>query len=173
MGVDTSNEIGGDGDVPHPAIGGARRMQVCDPSRQHNVMIEAVQNHMPEGIIVDEVGTAEECLACRSIAERGVKLVATAHGHTLKNILKNPSIRDLVGGIESVTLGDEEARSRGTNKTILERQGPAAFPLVIEMRSRATWIVHLTETSVDALLSEKIPLVQLRKREEEEEEERR
>ena len=162
--VDTSNEIGGDGDVPHPAIGGARRMQVAEPQMQHRVMIEAVQNHMPEIIIVDEVGTETECIACRSIAERGVMLIATAHGHTLENLLKNPSISDLIGGIESVTLGDDEARARGTRKTVLERKGPPTFPIVIEMRSRSVWVIHKTDNSVDNLLLEKVPMVMVRNR---------
>lgn len=162
--VDTSNEIGGDGDVAHPAIGGARRMQVPDPSLQHRVMVEAVENHMPEIVIVDEIGTAAEALACRSIAERGVQLVATAHGQLLENLMKNPTLSDLIGGICSVTLGDEEARARGTQKSVLERKAPPTFPLVIEMRERATWVAHWTEDSVDALLHGQDPTVQLRRR---------
>mmetsp|Transcript_10904 Transcript_10904/g.32683 ORF Transcript_10904/g.32683 Transcript_10904/m.32683 type:complete len:564 (+) Transcript_10904:207-1898(+) len=162
--VDTSNEIGGDGDVPHPAIGGARRMQVPDPSMQHRVMVEAVENHMPEVIIVDEIGTHAEALACRSIAERGVQLVGTAHGQLLENLIKNPTLSDLIGGITSVTLGDEEARSRGTQKSVLERKAPPTFPLVIEMRERAAWVAHWTEDSVDALLHDVDPTVQLRRR---------
>lgn len=162
--VDTSNEIGGDGDVPHPAIGGARRMQVPDPSQQHRVMVEAVENHMPEIIIVDEIGTEAEALACRSIAERGVQLVGTAHGQLLENLIKNPTLSDLIGGICSVTLGDEEARARGTQKSILERKAPPTFPMVIEMRERACWVTHWTEDSVDCLLHGKDPIVQLRQR---------
>ncbi|KAL4858388.1 hypothetical protein ACK3TF_001369 [Chlorella vulgaris] len=154
--VDTSNEIGGDGDVPHPAIGGARRMQVPDPSQQHKVMIEAVENHMPEIVIVDEIGTEAEALACRTIAERGVQLIGTAHGQLLENLIKNPTLSDLVGGICSVTLGDEEARSRGTQKSVLERKAPPTFPLVIEMRERAHWVTHWVEDSVDCLLSGKV-----------------
>jgi nucleoside-triphosphatase THEP1 len=162
--VDTSNEIGGDGDVPHPAIGGARRMQVPDPSQQHRVMVEAVENHMPEVVIVDEIGTEAEALACRSIAERGVQLVGTAHGQLLENLIKNPTLSDLIGGICSVTLGDEEARARGTQKSILERKAPPTFPLVIEMRERACWVTHWVEDSVDCLLHGKDPVVQLRRR---------
>mmetsp|Transcript_21011 Transcript_21011/g.50143 ORF Transcript_21011/g.50143 Transcript_21011/m.50143 type:complete len:534 (+) Transcript_21011:535-2136(+) len=162
--VDTSNEIGGDGDVPHPAIGSARRMQVSDPSRQHQVMIEAVENHMPEVIIVDEVGTEAEALACRTIAERGVMLISTAHGQLLENLIKNPTLSDLVGGIQSVTLGDEEARARGTQKTVLERAHPPTFPLLIEMRARANWVLHWVEDSVDALLQGRSPTVQVRSR---------
>lgn len=162
--VDTSNEIGGDGDVPHPAIGGARRMQVPDPSQQHKVMIEAVENHMPEIVIVDEIGTEAEALACRTIAERGVQLIGTAHGQLLENLIKNPTLSDLVGGICSVTLGDEEARSRGTQKSVLERKAPPTFPLVIEMRERAHWVTHWVEDSVDCLLSGKVPIVQVRRR---------
>jgi stage III sporulation protein SpoIIIAA len=162
--IDTSNEIGGDGDVPHPAIGGARRMQVPDPSQQHRVMIEAVENHMPEIVIVDEIGTEAEALACRTIAERGVQLIGTAHGQVLENLMKNPTLSDLVGGICSVTLGDEEARSRGTQKSVLERKAPPTFPLVIEMRERAMWVAHWVEDSVDCLLNGKIPVVQVRRR---------
>ncbi|KAK9835856.1 hypothetical protein WJX74_009516 [Apatococcus lobatus] len=162
--VDTSNEIGGDGDVPHPAIGSARRMPVPDPSLQHRVMIEAVENHMPEVVIVDEVGTEAEALACRSIAERGVQLVATAHGRILENIIKNPTLCDLVGGIQSVTLGDDEARQRGTQKSILERRAPPTFPVLIEMRERTDWVTHWTQDSVDCLLQHRMPVVQVRRR---------
>ncbi|PSC68119.1 P-loop containing nucleoside triphosphate hydrolase [Micractinium conductrix] len=162
--VDTSNEIGGDGDVPHPAIGGARRMQVPDPSQQHKIMIEAVENHMPEVVIVDEIGTEAEALACRTIAERGVQLIGTAHGQLLENLIKNPTLSDLVGGICSVTLGDDEARSRGTQKSVLERKAPPTFPLVIEMRDRAYWVMHWVEDSVDCLLTGKVPIVQVRRR---------
>ncbi len=122
--VDTSNEIAGDGDVPHPAIGHARRMQVATPTEQHAVMIEAVENHMPQVIIIDEMGTEQEAAAARTIAERGVQLVATAHGNTLDNLILNPTLSDLIGGIQSVTLGDQEARYRGTQKTVLERKAP-------------------------------------------------
>src|SRR3954470_5689194 len=125
--VDTSNEIGGDGDIPHPAVGRARRMQVPTPSMQHAVMIEAVENHMPEVIVIDEIGTELEASAARTIAERGVQLVATAHGNTLENLMMNPTLSDLVGGIQSVTLSDEEARRRGTQKSVLERKAPPTF----------------------------------------------
>lgn len=162
--IDTSNEIGGDGDIPHPAVGGARRMQVPDPSQQHCLMIEAVENHMPEVVIVDEVSTEAEALACRTIAERGVQLIATAHGQVLANLLKNPTLSDLVGGIQSVTLGDEEARTRGTQKTILERKGPPTFPTLIEMRERGLWVAHDTQSSVDDLLLGRTPLVEVRTR---------
>jgi stage III sporulation protein SpoIIIAA len=131
--VDTSNEIGGDGDIPHPAIGRARRMQVPSPSRQHAVMIEAVENHMPEVIIIDEIGTELEAAAARTIAERGVQLVGTAHGNTLDNLLQNPTLSDLIGGIQAVTLSDEEARRRGTQKTVLERKAPPTFNVVVEI----------------------------------------
>src|SRR5512137_1385545 len=134
--VDTSNEIAGDGDIPHPAIGRARRMQVRTPSLQHAVMIEAVENHMPEVIVIDEIGTELEAQAARTIAERGVQLVGTAHGNTLENLMLNPTLSDLVGGIQSVTLGDEEARSRGTQKSILERKSPPTFDIVVEIQER-------------------------------------
>ena len=140
--VDTSNEIAGDGDIPHPAIGKARRMQVPTPSRQHAVMIEAVENHMPQVIIVDEMGTELEAIAARTIAERGVQLVATAHGNTLENLLVNPTLSDLVGGVQTVTLGDEEARRRRTQKTILERKAPPTFDVLVEIQSWNSVAVH-------------------------------
>ena len=134
--VDTSNEIGGDGDVPHPAVGRARRMQVSRPSLQHEVMIEAVENHNPEVIVIDEIGRELEAAAARTIAERGVQLIGTAHGNSLENLLLNPTLSDLVGGIESVTLSDEEARRRGTQKTVLERRAPPTFDVLIEIQQR-------------------------------------
>lgn len=156
--VDTSNEIGGDGDVPHPAIGAARRMQVACPERQHGVMIEAVENHMPEVIIVDEIGTEAEALAARTIAERGVQLIGTAHGTTLANLLQNPTLSDLVGGVQTVTLGDEEARLRGTQKTVSERKRPPTFDAVVEILDREEVIVHAsTAGAVDRLLRGRDP----------------
>lgn len=153
MVIDTSNEIGGDGDIPHPAIGDARRMQVSRPDRQHAVMIEAVENHMPEAIIVDEIGTEAEAQAARTIAERGVQLVATAHGNTLENVVLNPTLSDLVGGVHTVTLSDDEARRRGTLKTVNERRAPPTFDAVVEMVTRDEVIVHRdTAAAVDALL---------------------
>jgi stage III sporulation protein SpoIIIAA len=151
--VDTSNEIGGDGDVAHPAVGRARRMQVAAPSLQHEVMIEAVENHNPEAIVIDEIGRELEAEAARTIAERGVQLIGTAHGNTLENLLLNPTLSDLVGGIESVTLSDEEARRRGTQKTVLERRAPPTFDVLIEIQSRDRLAVHLdVAQAVDALL---------------------
>ena len=151
--IDTSNEIAGDGDIPHPAIGRARRMQVARPELQHQVMIEAVENHMPEVIVIDEIGTELEAQAARTIAERGVMLVATAHGNELANLVKNPTLSDLIGGIESVTLGDEEARRRRTQKTVLERAAEPTFPLAVEMHSRHRWLVHRdVARTVDLLL---------------------
>jgi len=151
--VDTSNEIGGDGDVPHPAVGRARRMQVSTPSLQHEVMIEAVENHNPEVIVIDEIGRELEAAAARTIAERGVQLIGTAHGNTLENLLLNPTLSDLVGGIESVTLSDEEARRRGTQKTVLERRSPPTFDMLIEIQTRDRLAVHQdVGDSVDALL---------------------
>jgi hypothetical protein len=151
--VDTSNEIAGDGDIPHPAIGSARRMQVARPQEQHNVMIEAVENHMPEVIVIDEIGTELEAQAARTIAERGVQLVGTAHGNTLENLMANPTLSDLVGGIQSVTLGDEEARRRGTQKSVLERRAPPTFHVVVEIQNWDRVAVHsdVAET-VDAIL---------------------
>ncbi|GAB4351932.1 MAG: AAA family ATPase [Methylohalobius crimeensis] len=151
--IDTSNEIGGDGDIPHPAIGSARRMQVPHPDRQHAVMIEAVENHMPEAIVIDEIGTQAEALAARTIAERGVQLIGTAHGNTLLNLVQNPTLADLVGGVQSVTLGDEEARFRGTRKTVSERKAPPTFEQVVELLDRDELIVHTdTAVAVDAIL---------------------
>ncbi len=151
--VDTSNEIGGDGDVPHPAVGRARRMQVAMPSLQHEVMIEAVENHNPEAIVIDEIGRELEAAAARTIAERGVQLIGTAHGNTLENLLLNPTLSDLVGGIESVTLSDEEARRRGTQKTVLERRSPPTFDVLIEIQHRDRLAVHSdVAAAVDALL---------------------
>ncbi len=151
--VDTSNEIGGDGDVPHPAVGKARRMQVKVPTLQHEVMIEAVENHNPEVIVIDEIGRELEALAARTIAERGVQLIGTAHGQTLDNLLLNPTLSDLVGGIEAVTLSDEEARRRGTQKTVLERRAPPTFDVLIEIQTRDRFAVHTDiMASVDALL---------------------
>jgi stage III sporulation protein SpoIIIAA len=140
--VDTSNEIAGDGDIPHPGIGRARRMQVPSPQAQHAVMIEAVENHMPQVIVIDEIGTAAEALAARTIAERGVQLIATAHGNTLENLLQNPTLSDLVGGIQAVTLSDEEARRRGTQKTVLERRAPPTFDVLIEIQDKDRLAVH-------------------------------
>ena len=151
--VDTSNEIGGDGDVPHPAVGKARRMQVREPMLQHEVMIEAVENHNPEVIVIDEIGRELEAAAARTIAERGVQLIGTAHGQTLDNLLLNPTLSDLVGGIEAVTLSDEEARRRGTQKTVLERRSPPTFDVLIEIQNRDRFAVHVDIMgSVDALL---------------------
>lgn len=151
--VDTSNEIGGDGDVPHPAVGQARRMQVAKPSLQHEVMIEAVENHNPEVIVIDEIGRELEAMAARTIAERGVQLVATAHGRTLENLLQNPTLSDLIGGIESVTLSDEEARRRGTQKTVLERRAPPTFDVLVELEERDRVRVHKdVSEAVDSLV---------------------
>ena len=141
--VDTSNEIAGDGDIPHPGIGTARRMQVPSPDRQHAVMIEAVENHMPEVIIIDEIGTELEANAARTIAERGVQLVATAHGNTLENLVQNPTLSDLIGGIQAVTLGDIEARRRRTQKTVLERKAPPTFDVLVEIQGRNTVLIAL------------------------------
>ena len=151
--VDTSNEIAGDGDIPHPAIGHARRMQVTTPAYQHAVMIEAVENHMPEVIVIDEIGTELEAQAARTIAERGVQLVGTAHGNTLDNLMMNPTLADLVGGIQSVTLGDEEAKRRGTQKSVLERRSPPTFDIVVEIQDRDRVAIHPdVGEAVDALL---------------------
>jgi stage III sporulation protein SpoIIIAA len=156
--VDTSNEIAGDGDIPHPGIGRARRMQVPRPSEQHAVMIEAVENHMPEVIVIDEIGTELEALAARTIAERGVQLIGTAHGNTLDNLLVNPTLSDLIGGIQAVTLGDEEARRRGTQKTVLERKAPPTFDVLVEIHAwNALAVYEDVAAAVDALLLGELP----------------
>src|ERR1700736_5975379 len=163
--VDTSNEIGGDGDIPHPGIGRSRRMQVKTPLLQHAVMIEAVENHMPEVIVIDEIGTELEAAAARTIAERGVQLIATAHGQTLENLLVNPTLNDLLGGIQSVTLSDEEARRRGTQKSVLERKAPPTFDVLIEIQDRDRVAVHQPLADVvDAALRGALPTPRVRMR---------
>ncbi|MCD6599233.1 MAG: AAA family ATPase [Dehalococcoidia bacterium] len=161
--IDTSNEIAGDGDIPHPAIGHARRMQVATPARQHAVMIEAVENHMPEVIIIDEIGTELEAQAARTIAERGVQLVGTAHGNTLGNLIMNPTLSDLVGGIQTVTLGDEEAKRRHTQKSVLERKAPPTFDAVVEIMDYYKVVVHPSVSdAVDAILCQRPMQVEFR-----------
>ncbi len=151
--IDTSNEIAGDGDIPHAGIGGARRMQVPRPEQQHAVMIEAVENHMPEVIVIDEIGSGAEAAAARTIAERGVQLIGTAHGNTLENLIRNPTLSDLVGGVQVVTLGDEEARRRRTTKTVSERRSPPTFEIVVEMADRnELTVIRDTAAAVDAIL---------------------
>jgi stage III sporulation protein SpoIIIAA len=163
--VDTSNEIAGDSDIPHPGIGTARRMQVADPALQHAVMIEAVENHMPQVVVIDEIGTEAEASAARTIAERGVALIGTAHGQTLENLLMNPTLSDLVGGISAVTLSDEEARRRGTRKTVLERKAPPTFDVLVEIHDRDTMAIHKNVAEVvDALLRGYQPQPEVRKR---------
>jgi stage III sporulation protein SpoIIIAA len=165
--VDTSNEIAGDGDIPHPGIGRARRMQVPRPAEQHGVMIEAVENHMPEVIVIDEIGTELEAMAARTIAERGVQLVGTAHGNTLDNLMVNPTLSDLVGGIQAVTLGDEEARRRGTQKTVLERKAPPTFDVLVEIQSWDQVTVYDdVAAAVDAILRGEDPPAEERSRDE-------
>nr|YP_009296815.1 hypothetical protein Bangp_076 [Bangiopsis subsimplex]AOM66158.1 hypothetical protein Bangp_076 [Bangiopsis subsimplex]ARO90482.1 conserved hypothetical plastid protein [Bangiopsis subsimplex] len=151
--IDTSNEIAGDGDIPHPSIGRARRMQVARPELQHQVMIEAVENHMPEVIIIDEIGTELEAAAAKTIAERGVQLVGTAHGNCLNSLIKNPTLVELVGGIQQVTLGDDEAKRRGSQKSILERKASSAFQIAIEIHDKNNWIIHeKVDVTIDQLL---------------------
>src|ERR1700681_4514242 len=162
--VDTSNEIGGDGDIPHAGIGRSRRMQVRTPPEQHAVMIEAVENHMPQVIVIDEIGTGLEAMAARTIAERGVQLVGTAHGSNLDNLLVNPTLNDLLGGIQTVTLSDEEARRRGTQKSVLERKAPPTFDVLVEIQDRDRVAIHMPLAEVvdtalrGPLLSPKIRL---------------
>ena len=165
--VDTSNEIGGDGDIAHPAVGRARRMQVAKPILQHEVMIEAVENHNPEVVVIDEIGRELEAAAARTIAERGVQLIGTAHGRTLDNLLLNPTLSDLVGGIESVTLSDEEARRRGTQKTVLERRAPPTFTVLIEIQDRQQLAIHAhVAEAVDLVLRGNLLSSELRYRDE-------
>src|SRR5512140_3003830 len=166
--VDTSNEIAGDGDIPHPGIGRARRMQVRTPSMQHEVMIEAVENHMPQVIVIDEIGTELEAQAARTIAERGVQLIGTAHGNTLDNLMLNPTLSDLIGGIQSVTLGDEEARRRRSQKSVLERKAPPTFDVIVEIQDRERVLAHSdVAQTVDAMLLGDPVAPQLRWRDEE------
>jgi stage III sporulation protein SpoIIIAA len=163
--VDTSNEIGGDGDIPHPGIGRSRRMQVRTPAEQHAVMIEAVENHMPQVIVIDEIGTELEAAAARTIAERGVQLVGTAHGSTLENLLVNPTLNDLLGGIHTVTLSDEEARRRGTQKSVLERKSPPTFDVLVEIQERDRVVVHMpVDETVDEALRGRVKPPQVRMR---------
>lgn len=163
--IDTSNEIAGDGDIPHPAIGRSRRMQLPYDKKQHDVMIEAVENHTPEVIVIDEIGTKEEAEAARTIAERGVTLIGTAHGISLENVIQNPTLSDLVGGIETVTLGDEEAKKRGTRKSVLERASKPTFDICIEIVDKYTVNVHKNvANSVDSILREAPIHPELRKR---------
>ena len=163
--VDTSNEIAGDGDIPHPAIGRARRMQVATPDQQHAVMIEAVENHMPEVIVIDEIGTEQEAFAARTIAERGVQLIATAHGNSLENLMLNPTLSDLIGGIQTVTLSDEEAKRRGTQKSVLERKAPPTFDIVIEIIEVDKLAIHHDVASVvDRMLRGNPPRPEIRVR---------
>jgi stage III sporulation protein SpoIIIAA len=159
--IDTSNEIAGDSDIGHFSIGRARRMQVKHPQLQHQVMIEAIENHMPEVIIIDEISTELEALAARTIAERGVQLIGTAHGNSLENLIRNSTLSDLIGGIQYVTLGDEEARKRGTQKSILERKSFPTFNIVIEIHQLHSWRIHQdVEQNVDRILQGYKPILQ-------------
>jgi stage III sporulation protein SpoIIIAA len=161
--IDTSNEIAGDSDVPHSGIGRARRMQVSQTQLQHQVMIEAVENHMPQVIIIDEIGTELEVLAARTIAEKGVQLVGTTHGNCLDNLIKNPSLSDLIGGIQYVTLSDDEAKRRGTQKSILERKAYPTFEIIIEINQQNSWTIHEdVKSSVDAFLRGNFIISQVR-----------
>ena len=161
--IDTSNEIAGDSDIPHPGIGRARRMQVAQTNFQHQVMIEAVENHMPEVIIIDEIGTELEALAARTIAEKGVQLVGTTHGNCLENLIKNPPLVDLIGGIQYVTLSDDEAKRRKTQKSILERKGYPAFQIAIEINDQNSWVIHENvQESIDLLLRGQFAITQTR-----------
>ena len=161
--VDTSNEIAGDSDIPHSGIGRARRMQVAKTELQHQVMIEAVENHMPQVIVIDEIGTELEVLAARTIAEKGVQLVGTTHGNCLENLIKNPPLADLIGGIQYVTLSDDEAKRRGTQKSILERKAYPAFEIIIEINQQNSWTIHEdVKSSVDLFLRGNFTMVQTR-----------
>ena len=161
--IDTSNEIAGDSDVPHSGIGRARRMQVPKTELQHKIMLEAIENHMPQVIVIDEIGTELEALAARTIAEKGVQLVGTTHGNCLENLIKNPSLSDLIGGIQYVTISDEEAKRRGTQKSILERKSYPAFQLAIEVNSLSSWTIYENvENSVDLILRGNFHIAQIR-----------
>jgi hypothetical protein len=138
-------------------------MQVSKTEFQHQIMIEAVENHMPQVIIIDEIGTELEVLAARTIAEKGVQLVGTTHGNCLENLIKNPPLADLLGGIQYVTLSDEEAKRRGTQKSILERKAYPAFEIVIEINQQNSWTIHEdVKNSVDLFLRENFSRGQIR-----------
>lgn len=161
--IDTANEIAGDSDIPHIGIGRARRMQVSKSENQHHVMKEAIENHMPQVIIVDEIGTELEALTARTMAEKGVQFIGTAHGNSLENLIKNPVLSELIGGIQSVTLSDDEARRRGTQKTVLERKTLPAFQVAIELNDKNFWTIHETlEDSIDNFLQGLQPKLQTR-----------
>ena len=161
--IDTSNEIAGDSDIPHSGIGRARRMEVSKTELQHQVMIEAVENHMPQVIIIDEIGTELEVLAARTIAEKGVQLVGTTHGNCLENLIKNPPLADLIGGIQYVTLSDDEAKRRGTQKSILERKAYPAFEVIIEVNNQESWTIYEdVKVSVDLFLRGNFIITQIR-----------
>merc|ERR1712194_716646 len=165
--IDTSNEIAGDSDIPHSAIGKARRMQVSQTTLQHQVMIEAVENHTPQVIIIDEIGTEVEALATRTIAEKGVQLIGTTHGNCLENLIKNPPLSDLIGGIQYVTISDEEAKRKGTQKSILERKSYPTFQLAIEVNNASSWTIHENvANSVDLILRQDFNIAQIRKKKE-------
>ena len=161
--IDTANEIAGDSDIPHSGIGRARRMQVAKTELQHQIMIEAVENHTPQVIIIDEIGTELEVLAARTIAEKGVQLVGTTHGNCLENLIKNPPLVDLIGGIQYVTLSDDEAKKRGTQKSILERKAYPAFEIIIEINHQNSWTIHEdVKNSVDLFLRGNFTIGQIR-----------
>ena len=163
--IDTSNEIAGDSDIPHSGIGRSRRMQVPKTELQYKIMLEAVENHMPQVIVIDEIGTKLEALATRTIAEKGVQLVGTTHGNCLENLIKNPSLSDLIGGIQYVAISDEEAKRRGTQKSILERKSYSAFQLAIEVNNSDSWTIHESvENSVDLILRKNFNISQIRKK---------
>jgi len=162
--VDTSNEIAGEGNVPHRAVGRSRRLQVPKTKAQHDVMIEAVENHNPHTIIIDEVSTSEEGLAAQTIAQRGVQILATVHGHTLNDLIQNKSLASMVGGINKVTLSDDTARARGCQKTALEREFQPPFDCVVEINAFDEVAVHHNvNESVDAILNGKKVVPELRR----------
>ncbi|EPY22109.1 R3H domain-containing protein [Strigomonas culicis] len=152
--VDTSNEIGGDGPLPMAFLGRCRRLQVARREDQGRSMIEVIQNHSPEFLVVDELANAEEADAAWSIAQRGVNLVGTCHGERLADLLQNRALNLLVGGAAHAFLSNEERRLRNkTKKTILERPHVSPFDFVVELHTRSKGhLYHDVNRAVDLLL---------------------
>ncbi|CAK4658370.1 unnamed protein product [Aphanomyces euteiches] len=125
---------------------------------QSSVMVECVQNHTPEVIVIDEIGRASEVEAARTCKQRGVRIIASAHGN-LRKLLKNKPLRGLVGGVESVVMGDAMAQNLGNfQKKIAQRGGEPVFDVVIELEKRqynAWCVVTNVGKAVDAILEGK------------------
>ncbi len=147
--IDSCNEIGGEGNVPHFAVGRARRMPIPQGKKQYEIMLEAVESHNPQVLIIDEISTREEAMACKTIGERGIQLLASAHGERIENLIKNPAINTIIGGAASVTVGDKEASKTG-NKVVLKREFMPVFSHIIELTSYKEVQIHSNlEKAVD------------------------